>query len=66
MKKQIEMQNNHEEKIDDIFKKNNKINKNIFVKIDYDNEIKNNDNAEREKSINELKELFAYVWQQIQ
>ena len=66
MKKQIEMQNNHEEKIDDIFKKNNKINKNIFVKIDYDNEIKNNDNAEREKSINELKELFAYVGQQIQ
>ena len=66
MKKQIKMQNNHEEKIEDIFRKNNKKENNIFVKIDYDNEIKNNDNAEREKSINELKELFAYVGQQIQ
>jgi hypothetical protein len=66
MKKQIKMQNNHEEKIEDIFKKNNKKDNNIFVKIDYDNEIKNNDNPEREKSINELKELFAYVGQQIQ
>ena len=66
MKKQIKMQNNHEEKIEDIFSKSNKKENNIFVKIDYDNEIKNNDNIEREKSINELKELFAYVGQQIQ
>ena len=66
MKKQIQMQNNHEEKIEDIFSKRKKKEENIFIKIDYDNEIKNNDSIEREKSINELKELFAYVGQQIQ
>ena len=47
--------------------KKNKKNKNIFIKFDYDNEIlKNNNNIEREKSMNELKELFAFVGQQIQ
>ena len=66
MKKQIQMQNNHEEKIEDIFCKRNKKDENIFIKIDYTNEIKTNDSVEREKSINELKELFAYVGQQIQ
>ena len=66
MKKQIQMQNNHEEKIEDIFSKRKKKDRNIFIKVDYDNEIKNNDNSEREKSINELKELFAYVGQQLQ
>ena len=66
MKKQIQMQNNHEEKIEDIFSKRNKKKENIFVRIDYDNEIKNKDNPEREKSINELKELFAFVGQQMQ
>ena len=66
MKKQIQMQNNHEEKIEDIFAKRNKKEENIFIKVDYDNEIKTNDSVEREKSINELKELFAYVGQQIQ
>ena len=66
MKKQIQMQNNHEEKIEDIFAKRQKKKENIFVQIDYDNEINNKDSPEREKSINELKELFAYVGQQIQ
>jgi hypothetical protein len=66
MKQQIQMQNNHEEKIEDIFSKRVKKDENIFIKVDYDNEIKTNDNIEREKSINELKELFAYVGQQIQ
>ena len=66
MKKQIHMQNNNEEKIEDIFSKKTKKDENIFIKIDYDNEIKTNNGFEREKSINELKELFAYVGQQIQ
>ena len=66
MKQQIQMQNNHEEKIEEIFSKRVKKDENIFIKVDYDNEIKTNDNIEREKSINELKELFAYVGQQIQ
>ena len=66
VKKQIEMQNNHEEKIEEIFSKRNKKEENIFVKVNYDNEIKNNDSGEREKSINEIKELFAYVGQQMQ
>ena len=70
MKKEIHMMNNHEEKIEDIFSKKNKKNKknkNIFIKFDYDNEIlKNDNNIEREKSMNELKELFAFVGQQIQ
>lgn len=66
MKQQIQMQNNHEEKIEEIFSKRIKKDENIFIKVDYDNEIKTNDNIEREKSINELKELFAYVGQQIQ
>ena len=66
MKKQIQMQNNHEEKIEDIFAKRKKKKENIFVQIDYDNEIKKNNGIEREKSINELKDLFSYVGQQIQ
>ena len=66
MKNQIHMQNNNEEKIKDIFSKKSKKDENIFIKIDYDNEIKTNNDIEREKSINELKELFAYVGQQIQ
>ena len=70
VKQRIKMQNNHEEKIDDIFNKNNndKENitekKNIFVKVDLDE--RNGENGEREKSLNELKELFSYVGQQIQ
>ena len=66
VKQRIKMQNNHEEKIDDIFKKNEKtgILKNIFVKVDLDE--RNLENSEREKSISELKELFSYVGQQIQ
>ena len=66
MKKQIHMQNNNEEKIEDIFSNKTKKNENIFIKIDYNNEIKTNNGIEREKSINELKELFSYVGQQIQ
>ena len=66
VKQRIKMQNNHEEKIDDIFKKSEKtgILKNIFVKVDLDE--RNLENSEREKSISELKELFSYVGQQIQ
>ena len=70
VKQRIRMQNNHEEKIDDIFKKNedngeeNRDLKNIFVKVDLSD--KNGENNEREKSFNELKELFSYVGQQIQ
>ena len=66
MKQRIRIQNNHEEKIEDIFGKkdiNKKKNK-IFVKIEFSE--KNGDNTERDKSISELKELFAYVGQQIQ
>ena len=66
MRKQIHMENNNEEKIEDIFSKKTKKDENIFIKIDYDNEIKTNNGIEREKSINELKELFTYVGQQIQ
>ena len=66
VKQRIKMQNNHEEKIDDIFKKSEKTGKlkNIFVKVDLDE--RNLENSEREKSISELKELFSYVGQQIQ
>lgn len=70
VKQRIKMQNNHEEKIDDIFNenKNDKENimdkNNIFVKVDLDE--RNGENGEREKSLSELKELFSYVGQQIQ
>ena len=70
VKQRIKMQNNHEEKIDDIFNKNkndkdNIMEKNnIFVKVDLDE--RNGENGEREKSLSELKELFSYVGQQIQ
>ena len=66
MKQRIRMQNNHEEKIGEIFDKKGKNNerKNIFVKAEFGE--KNGDNIERDKSISELKELFAYVGQQIQ
>ena len=69
VKQRINMQNNHEEKIDDIFKTKeegdlNKNKKNIFVKVDLDE--RNGENNEREKSLAELKELFSYVGQQIQ
>ena len=67
LKQRIKMQNNHEEKIEDIFTK--KIigegrQNNIFVKVDLDN--KNGEDSEKEKSIMELRELFSYVGQQIQ
>ena len=66
VKQRIKMQNNHEEKIEDIFKKSEKdgMSKNIFIKVDLDE--RNLENSEREKSISELKELFSYVGQQIQ
>ena len=68
LKQRIKMQNNHEEKIEDIFKKHAKTgdssSKKIFVKVDLDE--RNLENSEREKSISELKELFSYVGQQIQ
>ena len=69
VKQRIKMQNNHEEKIDDIFKTKeegdlSRNRNNIFVKVDLD-EI-NGENNEREKSLAELKELFSYVGQQIQ
>ena len=69
VKQRIKMQNNHEEKIDDIFKTKeegdlSKNKKNIFVKVDLDE--RNGENNEREKSLAELKELFSYVGQQIQ
>ena len=66
VKQRIKMQNNHEEKIEDIFTKSEKdgISKNIFIKVDLDE--RNLENSEREKSISELKELFSYVGQQIQ
>jgi hypothetical protein len=57
------MQNNHEEKKEDIFKKDNG-KKNIFVKVDLDE--RKEENNERDKSLSELKELFSYVGQQIQ
>ena len=66
MKEQIQMQNNHEEKIEDIFGIKNKKDNNIFIKIDYNNEVLNTESVEKEKSTNELRELFAYVGQQIQ
>ena len=66
MKEQIQMQNNHEEKIEDIFGIRNKKDNNIFIKIDYNNEMLNSESVEKEKSTNELRELFAYVGQQIQ
>ena len=70
VKQRIKMQNNHEEKIDEIFNSNQnkedivKNNKNIFVKMDLDE--RNGENNEREKSLAELKELFSFVGQQIQ
>ena len=67
MKQRIRMQNNHEEKIGEIFdkkEKNNDDKKNIFVKVEFGET--NGDNIEKDKSISELKELFAYVGQQIQ
>ena len=69
VKQRIKMQNNHEEKIDDIFNSKKEVNlaknnKNIFVKVDLDE--RNGENNEREKSLAELKELFSYVGQQIQ
>ena len=70
VKQRIKMQNNHEEKIDEIFNSNQnkenivKKNKNIFVKMDLDE--RNGENNEREKSLAELKELFSFVGQQIQ
>ena len=70
VKQRIKMQNKHEEKIEDIFKNKvdlgigNRERKNIFIKVDLDE--KNGEDNEREKSINELKELFSYVGQQIQ
>ena len=63
VKQRIKMQNNHEEKIEDIFKKDNG-KKNIFVKVDLDE--RKEENNERDKSLSELKELFSYVGQQIQ
>ena len=67
VKQRIKMQNNHEEKIDDIFK--DKVigegeQKKIFVTVDLEN--KNVEDSEKEKSIFELRELFSYVGQQIQ
>ena len=70
VKQRIKMQNNHEEKIDEIFSSNqnkedsDKNNRNIFVKVDLDE--RNGENNEREKSLAELKELFSFVGQQIQ
>ena len=63
VKQRIKMQNNHEEKIEDIFKKDNG-KKNIFVKVELDE--RKEENNERDKSLSELKELFSYVGQQIQ
>ena len=70
VKQRIKMQNNHEEKIDEIFSSNqnkedsDKNKRNIFVKVDLDE--RNGENNEREKSLAELKELFSFVGQQIQ
>ena len=70
VKQRIKMQNNHEEKIDEIFSSNqnkedsDKNKRNIFVKVDLDE--RNRENNEREKSLAELKELFSFVGQQIQ
>ena len=70
VKQRIKMQNNHEEKIDEIFSSNQnkedsvKNKRNIFVKVDLDE--RNGENNEREKSLAELKELFSFVGQQIQ
>ena len=70
VKQRIKMQNNHEEKIDEIFSSNqnkedlDKNKKNIFVKVDLGE--RNGENNEREKSLAELKELFSFVGQQIQ
>ena len=70
VKQRIKMQNNHEEKIDEIFSSNqnkedsNKNKRNIFVKVDLNE--RNGENNEREKSLAELKELFSFVGQQIQ
>ena len=70
VKQRIKMQNNHEEKIEEIFSSNqnkedsDKNKRNIFVKVDLDE--RNGENNEREKSLAELKELFSFVGQQIQ
>ena len=70
VKQRIKMQNNHEEKIDEIFSStqnkedSDKNKRNIFVKVDLDE--RNGENNEREKSLAELKELFSFVGQQIQ
>ena len=70
VKQRIKMQNNHEEKIDEIFSSDqnkedsDKNKRNIFVKVDLDE--RNGENNEREKSLAELKELFSFVGQQIQ
>ena len=70
VKQRIKMQNNHEEKIDEIFSSNqnkedsDKNKRNIFVKVDLNE--RNGENNEREKSLAELKELFSFVGQQIQ
>ena len=67
MKQRIRMQNNHEEKIGEIFdkkEKNNDDKKNIFVKVEFGET--NEKKKKKDKSISELKELFAYVGQQIQ
>ena len=54
MKKQIHMQNNNDEKIEDIFSKKLK-------KMYYDNEIKTNNGIEKEKSINEFKNCLVML-----